>query len=214
MLMVMMTLAATAPLHAQSPDRPDDGGPELGKRASFMSGASFGDGDTALALSAGLGFAFSPRWGLDFEIAYARKLDFVLDVCPSPLVCIWGGQIPVTGRTVSLVPHLVFELLPASGRFRVYAQAGAGAGHVRQRYFFGPPFVQTGAEPTEFTRSRAIAAASFGGGAAVRLTRRLAVGADVRSLHLFDEEATLDRFIMPSGRLGTLRIGSRVSWEF
>jgi hypothetical protein len=201
-----VALAIAAPLGAQSR--------EPGRRASFAAGASFGDGETAPALSAGLTFALSRRVGLEFELAYARKLDFTLDLCPAPLQCVLGGQLPVTGRTVSLVPHLLIELFPASSRLSVYAQAGVGGGHVRQRYFLGPPLVSSFAEPVEFTRSKIVVAFSFGGGVAVQLSRRLAVGADVRSLHLLDEQAKAGRFIMPSGALSTLRVGSRISWQF
>jgi hypothetical protein len=203
----LVSLAIATPLRAQGREEPD-------WRASFTAGASFGDGETALALSAALGLELSPRLGLEFELAYGRKLDFTLDICPAPLVCVLGGQLPVTGRTVSLVPHLVIELLPATRRVRAYAQAGVGAGHVRQRYFFGPPLTSSFAEPVEFTRSNVAVAFSFGGGATVQISRRFALGVDMRSLHLFDDEAKIDRFIMPSGVLSTLRIGSRVSWHF
>ena len=204
-VVALVSLAGAPALCAQSRDEP-------GRLASFTAGASLGDGDTALALSAGLGFRLSHRLGLEFEAAYARKLDFTIDLCPAPRVCVIGGQLPVTGRTVSLIPHLRFELLPASRGLRAYAQMGVGAGHVRQRYFFGPRL--TGSEPVEFTRSKPTAAFSFGGGVMVQISPRLAIGADLRSLHLFDEEATADRFIMPSGALSTLRVGSRLSWLF
>lgn len=203
----LVSLAIAPPLRAQSREEP-------GRRASFTAGASLGDGETALALSAGLGFRFSGRLGLEVELAYARKLDFTLDLCPAPRVCVIGGQLPVTGRTVSLVPHLLIELLPVSRRLRAYAQAGVGGGHVRQRYFFGPPLTDSLGELVEFTRSNPAVAFSLGGGVTVQITRRLAMGADVRSLHLLDEEATTDRFIMPSGALSTLRVGSRISWQF
>lgn len=203
----LVSLAIAPPLRAQGREEPS-------RRASFTAGASLGDGETALALSAGLGFRLSARLGLEFELAYARNLDFTLDLCPAPLVCVVGGQLPVTGRIVSLVPHLLIELLPVSRRFHAYAQAGVGAGHVRQRYVFGPPFTRSFAEPVESTRSNPVAAFSFGGGVTVQISRRLAMGADVRSLHLFDEEAKLDRFIMPSGALSTLRVGSRICWRF
>jgi hypothetical protein len=166
----------------------------------------------APALSAGLRFRLSDRLGLEIEGAYARKLDFTLDLCPPPLVCVRGGQLPVTGRTVSLVPHLAIELVPPSRRRRVYAQAGAGAGHVRQRYFTTPS--TSGADGVELTRSSVTVALSVGAGAMVRISRRFALGADVRSLHLFDEAAPVERFISPSGRLTTLRVGSRISYEF
>jgi hypothetical protein len=197
---VLLSLASSAPAEAQATA-------ELNWRTSFMSGVSFGDGETALALSAALDYAFRPRLGLAFELVYARKLDFTLDLCPAPLVCIRGGQFPVTGRTVSLVPQLVFELLPSSGRVRAYVQAGAGVGHVRQRYFVD----QVGPEST---RSNVVAAFAFGGGVALRLTRRLDIGGDVRSLHLLDEDPIPARFITPAGWLSTLRVGSRVSFRF
>lgn len=195
------SLALAPPLRAQRSE-------ETGPRASFTAGASFGDGETALALSAALGFPLSDRLGLEFELAYARKLDFTIDLCPAPRVCVLGGQLPVTGRTVSLVPHLLIDLLPVSRRHRAYIQAGVGAGHVRQRYFLGF------ASPVELTRSNLTVAFSVGGGASVQISRRLSVGADVRSLHLIDDEATADRFITPSGALDTLRVGSQVSWRF
>jgi hypothetical protein len=201
---VPLMLAGT--LDAQSRAEPDN-------HASVTAGASFGDGGTALALSAGLRFGFSTRVGLEVEAAYARKLDFTLDLCPAPRVCVLGGRLPVTGRTVSLVPHLALELLPPSRAVQAYVVAGAGAGHVRQRYF---SFISagSGAERVELTRSSLTLALSFGGGATVQVSRRLAIGADVRSLHLLDEAANPDRFITPSGALSTLRVGSRVSWQF
>jgi opacity protein-like surface antigen len=194
-----------APLHAQTND-------SLTRRASFMAGASLGDGETALALSAGLEWKLSPRVGIDFELAYARKLDFALDLCPAPLVCVRGGRLPVTGRTVSLVPHLAIDLRP-DARIRPYVQAGVGIGHLRQRYF-DPPLGSVGATPLEYTRSRLALALSAGGGVAVTLSRRLAVGADVRALTIADENTPVDRFITPYGALHTVRIGSRVSWAF
>ena len=175
---------------------------------------SLGDGNAALALTAGLGFRFSTRIGLEIELAYARKLDFALDLCPPPRACIIGGRFAVTGRTVSLVPHLTIELVPASRRVRAYAQAGAGAGHVRQRYFLGPPFIGGAGERVEFTRSSPVLALSFGAGVTTRISKRVGIGADVRSLHLLDEPADPARFITPSGTLSTIRVGSRVSWRF
>jgi opacity protein-like surface antigen len=186
---------------------------EAGRRATFTAGASLGDGETALATSLGLGFRLSALVGLEFELAHARKLDFTLDLCPPPAVCVRGGQLPVTGRTLSLVPHVTIDLLPGSHRLRAYALAGVGAGHVRQRYF-DPLLISSDAKPVEFTRSNVTVAVSFGGGVAVQISRRVAVGLDLRSLHVLDEKASTQRFIMPSGALDTLRIGSRVSWAF
>jgi opacity protein-like surface antigen len=206
-VVLVVSLAIARPLRAQNREEP-------GRRVSLTAGASFGDGETALAVSAGLGFRFSARLGLELELAYARKLDFTLDLCPAPRICVLGGQLPVTGRSVSLVPHLVMELLPMSPRLRAYVQAGAGAAHVRQRYFSGPLVTDSFVQPTEFTRSNMAVAFSFGGGATVQFSRRLAAGADVRSLHLLDEEATADRLITPSGALSTLRVGSRITWQF
>jgi hypothetical protein len=188
--------------------------PPSSRRASLTAGVSLGDGDTALALSGALGVVIARPLSVEFEWAYARKLDFSLDLCPPPLVCILGGRVPVTGRTVSLVPHLVLDLLPATSRRRAYLQAGIGAGHVRQRYVIGPPLTLSLPQPAEFTRSNLVAAVSYGGGAAFALTRRLALGADVRVLHLFDTEAPLDRFIEPSGALTTVRAGARLDWVF
>ena len=143
----LCVLAFATTLHAQSLDPP-------AREASFTAGASFGDGETALALSAGLAFGLTPRIGLGFELAYARKLDFTFDLCPAPRVCVLGGQFPVTGRTVSLVPYVAIDLSPASWRLRTYVQAGIGVGHLRQRYFIGPP--PTAGDPgLEFTRSKA-----------------------------------------------------------
>jgi opacity protein-like surface antigen len=210
-LMGLSTLALAmvpTPLRAQTPDAPS-------RRASFMAGASLGDGETAPALSAGLGWQLSPRVGIEFELAYARKLDFTLDLCPAPLVCVRGGRLPVTGRTVSLVPHVVIDLRP-DARIRPYVLAGVGVGHVRQRYF-DPPLGSggsAGGTPLEYTRSNATVAFSAGGGIDVSIARRLAIGADVRALIIVDETASPDRFITPSGALHTVRVGSRVSYRF
>jgi hypothetical protein len=204
---VVLSLGGMGELQAQPASPPS------GATVAFTAGASLGDGDPALALSAGLGVRLSRRLGLEFELAYARALDFTLDLCPAPLVCVLGGRFPVTGRTVSLVPYLVVELLPPSSRWRVHVLAGVGAGHVRQRYLLDPPF--TGAvTPVEFTRSSLTAAFSFGGGATARIAPRLSFGVDVRSLHLRDDDARPERFITPAGTLSTLRVGSRVSWRF
>jgi hypothetical protein len=202
--LVAASLLIATPLCAQSAD------PGGRRRASLTVGSSFGDGETALALSAALGFQFSRRGGLEIEAAHARALDFALDLCPPPRVCIIGGRSPVTGRTVSLVPHLTIELTPTSGWMRVYLQAGAGVGHVRQRWWFPA----RGAGGVEFTRSSLVAAVSYGGGVAARAARRLEVGADGRWLHLFDDPPSPDRLITPAGNLTTIRIGSRVSWRF
>lgn len=208
---MLACVAAVAILFLVSPPLCAQGREGRGTEAFFTTGASVGDGQTALALSTGLRFILSSRVGAEVEIAHARQLDFTLDVCPAPRVCVVGGQIPVTGRTLSLVPHLVLQLVPASRRVQAYVQAGVGAGHVRQRYFFGPPL---SSDLAERTRSNLTPALSFGGGAKVRISRRIAVGADVRSLHLRDDRPTPERFITPAGTLSTLRVGSRVSWRF
>ncbi|HEY8549570.1 MAG TPA: hypothetical protein VIL35_06425 [Vicinamibacterales bacterium] len=202
---VLVTLAAgTVQAQTREPDR----------RASFTAGASLGDGDTALALSAGLGFRLSSRLSLDIEAAYARRLDFTLDLCPPPLVCILGGQVPVTGRTVSLVPHLTVELVPRSRSTRVYLLAGVGGGHIRQRHLSGPAVAGFPSPPVELTRSSRVVAISWGGGATVPVGRGFAAGVDVRVLHLLDEESPPERFIQPSGALETARIGARVEYRF
>jgi hypothetical protein len=207
LLVPLVSLAGAKPVRAQPREQPD-------RLASFTTGASFGDGGTALALTAGLDFRLWRRVGLAFELAHARKLDFTLDLCPAPLVCVLGGQLPVTGRVVSLVPHVLVELWPDGQPFRVYALAGAGAGHVRQRYVFGPPFIERSSVPVEFTRSSLAVAISFGGGATLKVSRRLAAGLDVRVLSVRDEDAAPDRFITPSGELRTLRVGVRLVWRF
>jgi opacity protein-like surface antigen len=180
------------------------------RHVSFTTGASFGDGDTALALSAAMGIRFSSRVGLELEAAYARKLDFTADLCPPPRVCVIGGRLPVTGRTVALVPQLTVDLLPAHLRVRAYLQAGAGAGHVRQRYWVPRP----DPDAVEFTRSNLTAALAYGGGVDARVSRRLAVGADVRWLQMLDDEPGDDPFITPAGTLSTIRVGARVRWRF
>jgi opacity protein-like surface antigen len=202
---VLAILTLPLPLNAQTADTPAG-------HASFTAGASFGDGNTALALTAGLGYRLTSRVGVDVELAHAGKLDFTVDLCPPPRVCVIGGTFPVTGWTLSLVPHVTFDILPPSQSLRVYLVAGAGMGHVRQRYFLGPlPF---GGNRVEYTRSNLTPATSFGAGATVAIAPRLSLGVDVRSLFLFDDRAESDPFITPAGRLSTLRVGSRVSWAF
>jgi hypothetical protein len=212
-LVTVAALAMAPPARAQSSDesRPRA---DRSARASFSVGASLGDGDTALALSASLDVPLSRRFAMDIELAYARKLDFTLDLCPAPLICVLGGWIPVTGRTVSLVPHLQIELLPPSSGTRAYALVGLGAGHVRQRYVFGPPLTGTLPEPVEFTRSRLTVALSYGGGITLPIWQRVSAGADVRLLHLFDQDPNPAWFIMPAGALSTVRIGARIGWDF
>ena len=63
----LLCLLLAAPLRAQQREEP-------GRHASFTAGMSLGDGNAALALTAGLGFRFSTRIGLEIELAYARKL--------------------------------------------------------------------------------------------------------------------------------------------
>jgi len=185
-----------------------------GRDASVTAGATFGDGDTALATTVAVGFRPWRLVGVALELAHAPKLDFVLDRCPPPLVCIVGGRVPVTGRTVSLIPHVMIELLPASHRARAYVTAGIGAGHVRQRYTFGFAGTSSLTERVESTRSSLTAAYSFGGGILLPVTARLALGADLRSLHLADDMPTPERFILPAGMLSTLRVGVRLNWTF
>ncbi len=180
------------------------------RRAAFTTGVSFGDGGTSLALSAVLGVGLWGRVGLEFEAAYARRQDFAIDLCPPPRVCIIGGRLPVTGRTLALVPQLTLALLPPRHRVRAYVQAGAGAGHVRQRYWFP----RQAPDAVEHTRSKLTAAIAYGGGVDVAVSRSFAIGADARWLSLFDDAARVERFITPDGALTTFRIGSRVTWRF
>lgn len=196
-------MVAASPAYAQA----DDG---RARRAAFTTGASFGDGGSALALSAVLGTGFRGRVGLELEAAYARRQDFTIDLCPPPRVCVIGGRLPVTGRTLALVPQLTLELLPPRRRVRAYVQAGAGAGHVRQRYWFP----RQAPDAVEHTRSKLTAAIAYGGGVDVAVSPRLAIGADARRLSLFDDEAHVERFITPDGALTTVRVGSRVTWRF
>ena len=197
-------LAGTATLRAQ--DRRER------RHASFTAGASIGDGNTALASTLALGTAWFSRVGVDVELSHARKLDFAIDLCPPPRVCVIGGQLPVTGRTLSLVPHLTVQLMPPSARVQLYTLAGVGLGHIRQRYFLVPPV--PGTDRPEFTRSKLAPAVSFGGGATFDVTRRFAVGVDLRSLHLEDDEGEEARFITPASWISTIRVGGRIVWRF
>lgn len=200
-----VALAGTATVRAQDSREP-------GRNASFTLGASFGDGNTALASTIALGITWLSRVGVDVELSHARKLDFAIDLCPPPRVCVIGGQLPVTGRTVSLVPHLTVQLMPASTRLQLYALAGVGLGHIRQRYYLVPAFVDV--DRPEFTRSQLTPAVSFGAGATFDLTRRFAAGVDLRSLHLEDDEAEEARFVTPAGWISTVRVGGRLLWRF
>lgn len=185
---------------------------EVQGNASFTVGSSSGDGDTALATALGMGLRLPSRLGIDLELSHARALDFIIDLCPQPRVCVIGGRLPVTGRTLSLVPHLTAHLLPRSNRGTVYAVAGAGVGHIRQHYFVVPAFI--GGERPEFTRSSLIPVVSFGGGATFSVGRGFSAGIDVRSLHLLDDEVDESRFITPAGTLSTVRVGARLVYRF
>ena len=204
-LCLTVALAGTAAVRAQ-------GRREPARDASFTLGASFGDGNTALASTVSLGVRWSTRLGVEAELAHARKLDFAIDLCPPPRVCVIGGQLPVTGRTLSLVPHLTVQLMPASNRVQFYALVGAGLGHIRQRYFLVPSSFD-GDRP-EFTRSKLTPAVSFGAGATFDVTRRFAAGVDLRWLHLEDDEGEDARFITPAGWISTVRVGGRLVWRF
>jgi len=180
--------------------------------ASLSMGSSFGDGGTALASAIGAGARWPSRLGIAVELSHARKLDFTIDLCPPPRVCVIGGQLPVTGRTLALVPHVTLDLLPSSARVRLYGLAGVGAAHVRQRYFLVPAFF-SGDRP-ELTRSNLTPAIAFGGGATLGVTRRLGLGVDLRSLHVLDDDGEEARFITPAGTLSAIRLGVRVEWGF
>lgn len=188
---------------------------ETQRRGAVMGGVSLGDGEPAPAISATLGW-YARHLGVEFELTYARKLDFTLDLCPSPQVCVIGGKIPVTGRTVMLIPHLVFDLASPAKRVRPYVVAGVGFGHLRQWYDVNVNAGGGGGEGGEVQRKRSkhAAALSFGGGIAVQASRRVALGVDVRSVRLFDDEASPERFIEPAGTLTTLRVGARASLAF
>ena len=206
-IVVCLTVAwaGTATVRAQDRREPR-------RNASFTVGASFGDGNTALASTIALGTAWLSRVGFDVELSHARKLDFAIDLCPPPRVCVIGGQLPVTGRTLSLVPQLTVQLMPASARVQFYTLAGAGLGHIRQRYFLVPSV--PGTDRPEFTRSKLTPAVSFGAGATFDVTRRFAAGIDIRSLHLEDDEGEEARFITPAGWISTVRVGARIVWRF
>ena len=206
-LFVYLTVLLAGPATLCAQDRRQVEG-----NASFTLGASVGDGGTALASTIGLGIRWPSRLGVDVELSHARKLDFEIDLCPSPRVCIIGGRRPVVGRTVSLVPHLTIRLTPASAHMRLYALGGVGLGHIRQRYYLVPPSFD--ADRSELTRSNLAPAMSFGAGAAFDVTRRIAIGGDLRSLHLRDDDGEEARFITPAGWIRTVRIGARIAWKF
>jgi hypothetical protein len=204
---VYLTVLLAGPVTLCAQDRR-----QLERNASFTLGASLGDGGTALASTIGFGIGWTSRLGIDVDLSHARKLDFVIDLCPPPRVCIIGGQLPVVGRTVSLLPHLMIRLTPASARIRLYGLGGVGLGHIRQRYDLVPESI--GADRKELTRSNLAPAVSFGAGATFDVTRRIAVGGDLRSLHLRDDEGEEARFITPAGWIRTVRVGARIAWRF
>jgi hypothetical protein len=55
---------------------------------------------------------------------------------------------------------------------------------------------------------------SFGAGATLDVTPRIAIGCDLRSLHLRDDEGEEARFITPAGWIRTVRVGARIVWRF
>jgi hypothetical protein len=206
-LFVCLTVLLAGPATLRAQDRR-----QVERNASFTLGASFGDGGTALASTIGVGIGWPSRLEIDVELSHARKLDFTIDLCPPPRACVIGGQLPVVGRTVSLVPHLTIRLTPASAHVRLYALGGVGLGHIRQRYYLVPGFV--GADRPELTRSKLAPAMSFGAGATLDVTPRIAIGCDLRSLHLRDDEGEEARFITPAGWIRTVRVGARIVWRF
>jgi hypothetical protein len=215
-LAALLTLAWPQPLFAQRADVRE-------RRASGTAGVSLGDGESALALAAALRYEIAGPFHMEAQLAYARNLDFTLDLCPRPHVCVIGGTIPVTGRTVSLLADLVADL-PSWGSLRPHLVAGGGVAHLRQRYVVPPEITRVAGdleqvvgvpvERIERTRSKLAPALVVGLGADVPLSHRLAVGMDVHLLSIFDDAPTPERFIMPAATLTTVRLESRVSWRF
>jgi opacity protein-like surface antigen len=215
----LVSLALIAAAHAAEAH----GTNEIRRDASAIVGASLGDGDTAATVSASLGFSFAHHFGVDFELSYAGHLEFMLDLCPAPGNCPVSEHTPVTGRTVSLVPHFVLDLASSSSRVHPYAIAGVGVTHLRQWYVLSPavdrvdlgvPGVEIDTRSTERKRSKLAPTLAFGGGMSVRLSRNVALGADVRLMALFDEAPDGEQNMLALGTIATIRAGSRITLRF
>jgi opacity protein-like surface antigen len=190
--------------------QPSERGPRLG---GILSG-SFGEGGSAPAIGVAGGYRFTPGMGLEVDASYMPGLDFGdFPSCPAGHVCIattvpalavLGGAFSLHGRAAMLSVNVVSELPVRAQWIRPYVVGGAGIAEVRreQRYENRPLFTTTSTGPL----------LTMGGGVDFLLSRRIAVGVDLRYQHVFEE----DQFGRPDTdrNLSVTRLGSSVSYQF
>lgn len=190
--------------------QPSDRGPRLG---GVVSG-SFGDGRPAPAISITGGYRFTPRLALEVDASYMPGLDFGdFPFCPRDHVCIattvpaeaiLGGSFSLHGRATMLSVNVVSELPVRARWIRPYVVGGAGVAEVRREQRYEN-------RPLRFTRTSTGPLLTVGGGVDFLLTRKVAIGVDLRYQHVFEQEL----FGRDMSRdLSLTRLGSSVSYRF
>jgi len=113
------------------------------------------------------------------------------------------------GRALLFLTNAVATMPMRVLGFTPYVLAGGGMANIRQSVRFA-----TGGIP-ELERSQNVLALTFGGGVEYPVWRGLALGVDVRYLHLFSErfDTSADRYALPDP-VDPVRIGTRISYRF
>jgi len=199
-------------------------------RVSGSFGGSFGDGGTAPVVAASAGYQFDSHVGLEVELVAIPHLNFgkrfgpvplamagVISVppvpCPFPL-CGGGGFVfSTTGRALSFTTNMVGEFPTGLRWFRPYVFAGGGVGHVARTVRESFQLLSSQARQSGVALPSVIVlspqgeldlALTTGGGVDFQLLNHLALGGEVRYLHLF---GTIEG-------LNMTRVGARVSARF
>jgi hypothetical protein len=199
--LTVIAWAAAMPAVAQEP-----GGARV---SGFFSGA-FGEGETNIGTGGSVGYRFTPRFGLDFEMLALP--DFKLDEAGMP------------GRGVAFLTSFVTEFPSPAAWLTPYVQAGGGVANVRLE-----PNIEVfdddirrvpnplRGRPAPFPmfnddlravraggRSDTSVALSVGGGVDFTIWRSLSVGPNISYLKLFGSLRDID----------LTRIGGRASYRF
>lgn len=212
--MVFLLVLVAGDAFAQPP-------PDTGARFSGFIGGSFGDGDTTVAIGAAVGFRVTRYVGWELEWAYIPSLDLVdtddprilatgqttFTVAPGLIIPFIFPPFRVSGRAITFLSNFVAEFPTAVHWLRPYLLAGGGLANVSQQVDFGGRPIPLGLEaffPLFVESSRTDLALTTGGGVDFQIWRGLAIGGDLRYLHIFGEGEGFDM----------TRVGTRVSYRF
>jgi hypothetical protein len=199
--LIAIVCAAATPAFAQGP----------GARISGFYAGAFGEGDTNIGTGGSVGYRFTPRLGLDFEVLALP--DFQLDETGMP------------GRGVAFLTNFVTEFPSPAAWLTPYVQGGGGVANIRlepnvtafDRDNRRVPFVVRGGRgpfpmPGDDIRVVAVGAArrdtsvalSVGGGVDFAIWRALSVGPNISYLKFFGSLRDID----------LARVGARASYRF